>query len=65
MCIQNVNKIHTLSFIIYFSVYFFQDLANFLTDDHIVLKNMLNKIPAVSMVVVNLYFDKNILPVEV
>lgn len=39
-------------------------LANFLTDDHILLKNMLNKIPAVNMVVVNLYFDKNILPVE-
>jgi hypothetical protein len=35
------------------------------SEKHMKLKGLLNKIDAVNMVVVNLYFDKNILPTEV
>ena len=41
------------------------DLGNMLSNEHSKLKTLLNKIDAVNMIVVNLYFDKNILPAQV
>ena len=35
------------------------------SEQHTRLKTLLNKIDSVNMIVVNLYFDKNILPIEV